>query len=152
MPARIEHTLLKMDATPNQITQLCDEAIQFGFRGICCLPRYIPHCRTRLKDTQPLVISVIDFPLCGSSPRDGATLAQHAVADGAHEVDMVLDVSSLKSSSRAAVFERIALVVEKCGDVPVKVILETGFLTETEIVMACAIAHTAGAAFVKTST
>lgn len=152
MPKRIEHTLLKADAALERITQLCSEAEQHGFRGVCCLPRHVAYCQSLLEGSSPLVVSVVDFPLCGATPLDAAVLAQRAVSDGADEVDMVLDVSSSKAARWADVFERIALVVESCEGTPVKVILETGFLTETEIVISCAIARAAGAAFVKTST
>ncbi|MBN2527405.1 MAG: deoxyribose-phosphate aldolase [Deltaproteobacteria bacterium] len=152
MSKRIEHTLLKMDATPSELTTLCNETILHGFRGVCCLPRYIAHCRSVLRGTEALVISVVDFPLGGATQRDVASLVRSAISDGADEVDMVLDVPSLKSGELNTVFERIALVTEAASARPVKVILETACLTEPEIVTACAIAGTAGAAFVKTST
>ncbi len=152
MPKRIEHTLLKMDTTFNQIAQLCDEAIEHEFRGICCLPRHIAYSKSLLENTDTLVVSVVDFPLCGATTWDAAVLAQRAVSDGADEIDIVMDVSSLKSLRRIDAFERIALVVESCPSVPIKVILETACLNETEIAVACAISKIAGAAFVKTST
>lgn len=152
MTKRIEHTLLKMDATEAQLTQLCREAMTHSFRGICCLQRHIPHCRSVIKSSDVLIISVVDFPLCGASAPDVAVLARHAISDGADEIDMVLDVSSLKSGRLPDVFDRIARVTDVSATVPVKVILETACLSENEIVTACAIARAAGAAFVKTST
>ena len=152
MSKRIEHTLLKMNAVPMQLTQLCNDAIQYDFRGVCCLQRYVGHCASILEGSGVLIVSVVDFPLCGATPKGAVHLAQSAIAHGANEIDMVLDVSSLKAGRPGDAFDRIALMTDACGRIPVKVILETAYLTETEIVTACAISKAAGAAFVKTST
>ena len=152
MSKRIEHTLLKLNTSPTQIQQLCTEAMEFGFRGVCCLPRYVKTCASILQHTDIITVSVVDFPLCGAVSEDVKTLAKSVVADGADEIDMVLDVPSLKTGDLRPVFDRIAMVADAIRPVPLKVILETAWLTESEIVTACAICAVAGAAFVKTST
>lgn len=149
---RMEHTLLKIDADHEEIVQLCRTAAEYQFRGVCCLPRHIPTCKSLLKGTDVLIVSVVDFPLCGASPRDVAYLAHSAIKDGAHEIDMVLDVAALKDKKLNDVHHRILMVTALSPKTPVKVILETACLTEEETVIACAICQAAGAAFVKTST
>lgn len=152
MSKRIEHTLLRANATEPHIHQLCREAAEYQFRGVCCLPRYIQTCSQILQQTDVLIVSVVDFPLCGATPEEVVSLASHCVDRGADEIDMVLDVPSIKTGTLRPAFDRIAMVAKAIFPVPLKVILETSFLTETEIVTACAICSTAGAAFVKTST
>ncbi|MBN2340956.1 MAG: deoxyribose-phosphate aldolase [Deltaproteobacteria bacterium] len=149
---RIEHTLLKVDATDDMIDRLCAVARAHAFRAVCCLPRHIEQCRAQLAETEIKIVSVVDFPLCGSPPDDVAYLASSAIQLGADEIDMVLDVNALKSRNLSAALHRIMLVTELSTHVPVKVILETACLTEEEIIIACAVCQAAGAAFVKTST
>ncbi len=149
---RIEHTALKVSTTTSRIEQLCHEALEYHFRGVCCLPRHIKTCANILQNTDILKISVVDFPLCGATPKDVVAQAQSAVADGADEIDMVLDVPSLKTGNLRAALDRIAMVAEAIAPLPLKVILETACLTESEIVVGCALSGMAGAAFVKTST
>lgn len=159
---RIEHTLLKAEATDEHFTKLCNEAIKYRFRAICVLPKNISHCKKTLRDNQIseileildeiLIVSVIDFPLSGAMPLDVVHMAQSAINEGADEIDMVIDVAALKSGKFKTVFDKIAMVTDACNEIPVKVILETSYLTETEIVQACAISKAANATFVKTST
>lgn len=149
---RIEHTLLKPDASLAAIELLCNQALQYKLRAVCCLPKNIAQCKEILRNSDILIVSVIDFPLGGALPRDTRYLAQSAIKEGACEIDMVIPIASLKRGSFNDVFNHIHTVTEACENIPVKVIVETAYLTETELVSACAICRAAGASFVKTST
>jgi deoxyribose-phosphate aldolase len=150
----IDHTLLKPDASESQIRQLCKEAAQFRFATVCVNPTWVRLCGQLLKGTDVGVCTVAGFPL-GATPADvKAYEARRAVFDGAHEVDMVINVGLLKSGHDDLVLEDIRQVAnavhEGCGRL--KVIIETALLTDEEKVKACTIARQAGADFVKTST
>ena len=108
MSKRIEHTALKISTTASQVEQLCNEALKYHFRGVCCLPRHMKTCTAILQTTDILKISVVDFPLCGATPKDVVALAQSAVADGTDEIDMVIDVPSLKTGNLRQALDRIA--------------------------------------------
>lgn len=146
----IDHTLLKPDATSKMVEKLCSEAIEYGFYSVCLNPLWVPFASELLKNEKPLVCSVVGFPL-GATPL-AATEAKWAVANGAGEIDMVLPVGLLKQGDENSVFQAIVSVVSGVAEIPVKVILETCLLTESEKVKACEISVNAGAAFVKTST
>lgn len=146
----IDHTLLKPDATGDNIETLCREASQYGFCSVCVNPVWVPICSEILTDSSPLVCSVVGFPL-GATPFAAAE-AQWVVARGAGEVDMVLPVGLLKQGNTRGVLDSVRGVVEAVPGIPVKVILETCLLSDDEKVTACLISMDAGAAFVKTST
>lgn len=149
----IDHTLLKPDATEAQIVQLCQEAITHDFWSVCVNPFWIPRVRLELSGTPVHICTVIGFPLGATSTRAKVAEAEQAILDGAHEVDMVLNVGALKSQHTKAVLEDIQAVVQAAkGKALVKVILETGLLTDTEKIKACELSVEAGADFVKTST
>lgn len=148
----IDHTLLKPEASQAQIERLCDEARHFGFAAVCVNPYWVPLCVERLAGTGVKVATVIGFPLGATTPEAKAAEARQAVAAGAAELDMVLNVGALKSGQLERVQADIAGVVAAAGDALVKVILETGLLTGDEKVTACRLAVAAGAHFVKTST
>jgi len=150
----IEHTALKPETTPAAIVQLCDEAIRFGLRGVCVNPVYVEQARRRLEGAvaRPLVVSVVGFPLGASLSATKAAETRAVLDAGADEVDMVLPIGRLKAGELDAVERDIAAVVNAAGGKPVKVILETSLLDESEKIAACRLSARAGAAFVKTST
>jgi len=150
----IDHTLLKPEATKQQIEQLCREAKQFGFASVCINPSYVKLCSQMLRDTSVKVCTVIGFPLGATSSEAKSFEAERAAQDGARELDMVINVGMLKSGEYDYVEKDIAAVVRTARrfGALVKVIIETGILTDEEKVKACVLAKNAGANFVKTST
>jgi len=153
--ALIDHTLLKPDATVDHISKLCEEAIQHGFAAVCVQPWYVRLVAEKLDRTGGKVkaCSVAGFPHGANRSDTKAFEAKRAVGDGAREVDMVINVGALRSGDYRYVEGDIRGVVEACGrGIVTKVILETGYLNDEEIIKACALAKAAGASFVKTST
>jgi len=150
----IDHTLLKPEATRQQIEQLCQEAQQYGFASVCVNPSYVKLCTERLRDSSVKVCTVIGFPLGATTTSTKVHETEQAIRDGAREVDMVINVGMLKSGEYAYVENdiRAVVAVARRHGVLVKVILETGLLTDEEKVKACVLAQRAGADFVKTST
>ena len=149
----IDHTLLKPEATKEQVKNLCEEAVQYGFHSVCVNSSFVYYCAELLKDSDVKVCTVIGFPLGAMSTAGKAAEAQAAVADGDEELDMVIHVGMIKSGDWDYVKQDIASVVEAAGDkAVVKVILETCLLTDEEKRKACMICKEAGASFVKTST
>ena len=152
LSSMIDHTNLKATACSEDIKKLCAEAIQFGFASVCVNPVHVPLAAELLKDSNVKVCTVVGFPLGATSHEAKAAEAACAVADGAQEVDMVVDIAAVKEKRYEDVEDDISLVVNACEDALVKVILEVCYLTDEEIVEACKIAVKAGADFVKTST
>ncbi len=150
----IDHTLLKPDATQDQIAQLCYEARKYGFAAVCVNPTWVKLCSQLLKGSPVRVCTVVGFPLGATPTEVKAYEAQQAIDDGATEVDMVINIGALKSKDYALVERDIATVARTChaGGAILKVILETALLTDEEKVIACQLAKAAGADFVKTST
>jgi len=148
----IDHTLLKPEATLAMIDRLCAEAREYQFASVCVNPFWIKRCAEQLAGTQVKVCTVIGFPLGATSTAAKAAEARDAVANGAQELDMVLNIGALKSGDLESVKADIAAVKQASGGALVKVILETGLLTEEEKVAACRLGVEAGADFVKTST
>ncbi|MDO4356173.1 MAG: deoxyribose-phosphate aldolase [Clostridia bacterium] len=148
----IDHTLLKPNATPEQIRQLCAEADENGFASVCVNPAYVPLAAELLKDSAVNVCTVIGFPLGMNATAIKAAEARQAVLDGADELDMVIQVGQLKSGNHQYVEDDIRAVVEAGDGKLVKVIIETALLTDEEKVTACQLAKKAGADFVKTCT
>ena len=150
----IDHTLLKADATQDQIAQLCYEARKHGFAAVCVNPSYVKLCSQLLRGSPVHVCTVVGFPLGATSPEVKAYEAQQAIDDGATEVDMVINIGALKSKDYALLERDIASVGRTChaGRALLKVILETALLTDEEKVIACQLAKAAGADYVKTST
>ncbi len=150
----IDHTLLKPEATKDQITQLCSEAKKYNFASVCINPSWVPLCAKLLRDTAVKVCTVIGFPLGATSTPSKAFEADHALRDGAKEIDMVINVGMLKSGEYDYVENDIFAVVttgRRYGALT-KVIIETALLTDEEKIKACLLAKRAGADFVKTST
>ena len=148
----IDHTLLKPEATKEQLRELCEEARRYSFRTVCVNSSNVRFCKSLLTGSPVKVIAVVGFPLGAMSTGAKAFEAREAIRDGAEEIDMVLNIGDLKSGSFALVEEDIRKVVEASRPKPVKVILETGQLDYNEKVIACTLAKAAGAHFVKTST
>lgn len=149
----IDHTILKADATKEDVKKLCMEAMKYGFHSVCVNSSFVYYCAQLLKDSEVKVCTVVGFPLGAMSTdgKVGETLA--AIEDGAGEIDMVIHVGMIKSRDWDYVKQDIASVVEAAGDrAIVKVILETCLLTDDEKEYACRICKEAGADFVKTST
>jgi deoxyribose-phosphate aldolase len=150
----IDHTLLKPDATADQIAQLCYEARKYQFASVCVNPTHVKLCAELLQGTEVKVCTVIGFPLGASSPEVKAFEAQTALKDGATEIDMVLNIGALKAGDLTLAARDIHEVVRVGHDAGaiVKVIIETSLLNDEEKVTACLLAKEAGADFVKTST
>lgn len=150
----IDHTLLKPDASHDQIAQLCYEARKLHFAAVCVNPVHVKLAAQLLKGSGVSVCTVVGFPLGANPTTVKAYEAQQAIRDGATEIDMVINIGALKSQDYQAVYEDIAAVVRTghAGNALVKVIIETALLSDEEKVAACQLARTAGANFVKTST
>lgn len=149
----IDHTLLKPDATCEQIAKLCEEAKEYRFASICVNPANVSLASSLLRGTQVRVCTVVGFPLGANTSLTKAVETRDAIANGATEIDMVINVGALKSGDYDLVKRDIEAVVDAaCGKALVKVILETAVLTDEEKVKGCLLAKLAGADFVKTST
>ncbi len=148
----IDHTLLKPDATVDMISRLCDEAAVHQFAAVCVNPCYTDLAAHLLQGTGVKVATVIGFPLGAALPEIKAFEAREAVLRKADELDMVINLGAAKMGLWPAVTEDIRQVVAAAGSAQVKVIVETGLLTEDEKKFACEAVLAAGAAFVKTST
>lgn len=148
----IDHTLLKATATLSDIEQLCKEAIQHEFYAVCVNSCYVAFAKAQLAQSKVKVCSVVGFPLGAMSTPAKAYEAKQAIADGADEIDMVMNIGALKSENFDAVWKDIEAVKKAIGDKVLKVILETCYLNKTEIIKASELALFSGADFVKTST
>jgi len=149
----IDHTVLKPDATRDDIERLCAEAKSNGFASVCVQPWWVVLCADLLRGTDVRVCTVIGFPHGMNKPETKCFEARRAVLDGATELDMVINIGALKSKDLGTVERDIRAVVE-CGKprAAVKVILENAYLTDEEKIEGCALAKAAGADYVKTST
>ncbi len=147
-----DHTILKADATKDEIIKLCDEAKKYNFASVCINPCYVKLCSELLKGTDIDVCTVVGFPL-GSMTKEAKVFeTENAIKNGATEVDMVINVGKLKDKDYDYVRDEIKALKEACGDKILKVIIETCLLTDDEKVKACELSKEAGADFVKTST
>ncbi|MDR2137410.1 MAG: deoxyribose-phosphate aldolase [Synergistaceae bacterium] len=148
----MDHTLLKAVATPEQVETLCREALSIGAASVCVNPVNVRRAAEILQGSDVLVCTVIGFPLGANTSATKAFETKDAIANGAREVDMVIDIGALKAGLEDRARKDIEAVVDAAAGVPVKVIIETCYLTEEEKIAACRIAAEAGATFVKTST
>lgn len=148
----IDHTLLKPDATAEQIVELCNEAKKYGFASVCINPTWVSLAYKILRGTEVKICTVIGFPLGATTLSVKAYETRLAIQDGADEIDMVINIGALKSKNYALVREDIKRVVDAAQGKIVKVILETAMLTDEEKIMGCTLAKAAGAHYVKTST
>ena len=149
--SHVDHTLLKVDATWEMIKQICDEGIKYGTASVCIPAAFVKRCADysagRVK-----ICTVVGFPNGYSTPAAKAFEAAEAVANGADEIDMVINIGALKDGDLAFLEEEIRLVKAACGDKVLKVIIETCLLTDGEKVKMCEVCGKAGADFIKTST
>ena len=150
--SHVDHTLLKADSTPQQIRALCDEAVRFGTASVCVNGCYVPLAADCLKGTPVKVCAVIGFPLGAMSTAAKVFEARDAVAAGAEEIDMVINIGRLKAGDTAYVLEEIRAIKAAIGTRVLKVIIETCLLTEEEKITMCRLVTESGADFIKTST
>lgn len=148
----IDHTLLKPTATPDDIVKLCEEAKKYRFYSVCVNSCYVFLASNELLNSDIKVVATIGFPLGASSTKAKRSEARRAIKDGAHEIDMVLNIGFLKHNLFKNVREEISAIKEIVGEKILKVIIETCYLTDDEKRIACNIVAKAGADFVKTST
>lgn len=148
----IDHTLLKPESTKEQITKLCEEALNFDFASVCVNPTWVGHCAKLLANSTVKVCTVIGFPLGANTTNTKVFETKDAVANGAQEIDMVINIGALKDRDDEFVLSDISAIVEAANPNIVKVIIETCLLNDEEIQRACELAKQANAAFVKTST
>ncbi len=153
MAKYIDHTLLKPEATTEAVAKLCAEAMAYGFKAVCVNSGHVAYVAGKLQNSPVAVCTVVGFPLGAMQTRAKAFEAENAVAEGAAEIDMVLNIGALKGGDRKTVEADIKALRRAAGRrIVLKVIIETCLLTTAEKILACQIAQSAGADFVKTST
>ncbi|MEY2192522.1 deoxyribose-phosphate aldolase [Neobacillus sp. BF23-41] len=151
--AMIDHTLLKPEATRQQIESLCQEAKEYKFASVCVNPTWVVTAKELLQGSGVMVCTVIGFPLGAATSETKAFETKNAIENGAEEVDMVINIGALKDHNDELVEKDIRAVVEAAkGKAHTKVIIETSLLTKEEKIRACELSVKAGADFVKTST
>jgi deoxyribose-phosphate aldolase len=151
--AMIDHTLLKPEATRQQIESLCQEAIEYKFASVCVNPTWVSTAKELLQGSDVMVCTVIGFPLGATTSETKAFETKNAIDHGADEVDMVINIGALKDHNDELVEKDIRAVVEAAkGKAHTKVIIETSLLNKEEKIRACELSVKAGADFVKTST
>jgi deoxyribose-phosphate aldolase len=148
----IDHTLLKADATRDEVVKLAEEARKYGFATVCVNSSNVGTAARVLSGSKTVPIAVVGFPLGAALPSAKAFETREAIRCGAKEIDTVINIGALKAHDYALVIKDIAMVVEAARPIPVKVILETSQLSLEEKVIGCVLSKAAGAAFVKTST
>lgn len=148
----IDHTILKPETTQEQVEKILSEAKEYDFASVCVNPTWVSLAAESLKDSDVKVCTVIGFPLGANTSAVKAFETKDAIANGADEIDMVINVGALKAGNDALVFDDIKAVVDASGDKLVKVIIEACLLTDDEKVRACQLSKEAGADYVKTST
>lgn len=150
----IDHTILKPETTRSEVRRVCAEALHYAFASVCVNPYWVPLAARELAGSPVKVCSVVGFPLGAGKTAIKAAEAEQAIRDGALEIDMVLNVGELRGGNNDAVRYDIAAVAEVChqSGAILKVILETGLLSDDQKRRACSLAKAAGADFVKTST
>lgn len=148
----IDHTVLKADTPLETVKRICEEAMEYGFASVCINPCHVAYCADYLKDSDVNVCTVIGFPLGANTSAVKAFETKDAIANGADEIDMVMNIGALKDKNYDLVRDDVKAVVEAANGTLVKVILETCLLTEDEIKKACELCVEAKADYVKTST
>lgn len=148
----IDHSLLTPDVKKIDIEKLCNEAIEYDFFGVCVNSFFISLASKLLEGKNPIPIAVVGFPLGANLSSSKAFEAKEAVANGAKEIDMVINIGALKDKDYEKVYEDICGVVNEVKPYPVKVIIETDFLERDEKIIACSLSQIAKASYIKTST
>ncbi|MFW6006448.1 MAG: deoxyribose-phosphate aldolase [Bacillota bacterium] len=158
MAKMIDHTNLNPAGTVADIKRLCEEALEFDFASVCVLPVFVPLSSRLLEDSSVKVTTVVGFPLGGNTAETKSFETKNAIKNGAQEIDMVMSISAFKSEAYDMVESDIRAVVDATktagvtSDIIVKVIIETCYLSDEEIIRACEIVKSTGADFVKSST
>lgn len=154
LASKIDHTILKAETTAEDIRRICDEAKQFGFAAVCVPPVFVSLAASELDGTEVKVCTVIGFPMGYSDTESKVIEAQVAIDDGAQELDMVIHIGALLGGDDRSVKDDIEAVKQVCkrDGIVLKVILETGLLTNAQIELACDILNDVGVDFAKTST
>jgi len=154
LASRIDHTLLRADASAAEIDQLCVEALEYRFAAVCVNGVWVARCAQRLAGSSIAVCAVVGFPLGAMASAAKLFEARRALEDGAREIDVVQNIGALKSGDHTLVQSELAELAQLCqrSGALLKVILETALLGDEEKVKACELARAAGAGFVKTST
>ncbi len=148
----IDHTVLKATSQKKEIKKLCEEAIEYGFYSVCVNGCFVKECKELLKDSDVKIAAVVGFPLGAMTKTAKVFEAREAIANGANEIDMVINIGALKDKDYAYVEKEIAEIKKTIGNKVLKVIIETCYLTEEEKIKACELSVNAKADFVKTST
>ena len=152
----IDHTLLKPTATRENIEQLCNEAIEYGFHSVCINTRWLPLAAELLQNTNIKISGIAGFPLGGDSTKIKVAQVKDAIFDGADEIDMVADLASIIEGDSKYLSRELYSVLKVCRSmkppVLLKVIIESAALNEEQIIFACKIAQEVGVDFIKTST
>ena len=148
----IDNTLLKADATKEDIIKLCNESIKFNFKSVCINPSFVSLAHELLKDSEVLVCTVIGFPLGANTTETKVFETENSIKNGADEIDMVINIGWLKDKQYDNLLNEIKSIKSVCKDKILKVIIEACLLTDEEKVKICQISEQAGADFVKTST
>lgn len=149
----IDHTLLKADAVEKDIKKLCKEAKEYGFYSVCINPCFVKYAKKQLKNSEVKVCTVIGFPLGADCSKVKIYEAKKAIADGADELDIVLNIGKFKEKKYNYIYKELSKIVKMCsGKIITKVIIETCFLSKEEILKSLEILYDAGVDFVKTST
>jgi len=149
----IDHTLLKSDATEDQIKKICEEAVKYGFYSVCINPFWVNYCAKKIKESGVKICTVIGFPLGATDSRTKACETRNAIENGADEIDMVINVGALKSGDLKTVESDLRAVMTACRrTTTTKAIIETCLLTDEEKVIASQLVKKVGYNFVKTST
>lgn len=148
----IDHTLLRAEATADELGRLCEEALRAGFWSVCVNPQWVALCAARLRDSRVKVASVVGFPLGASGAVSKAVQARLAVADGADELDVVAPIGWVRSGRWDEVEDELRLVTQAAAGRLVKLILETAVLTAEEMRQTAELARQAGIGMLKTST
>lgn len=155
----IDHTVLKPTTTESDVSQLCGQAHKYDFAAVCVPPNFVAQAKTHLKESTVNIATVVGFPFGYSCAAAKAAETEQAVADGANEIDMVANISAIKSGNEAVLNEELKAVqaaIKKAAanpsDVALKVIIESGILTDDEIIMCCKLYGAGGIDYLKTST
>lgn len=148
----IDHTQVKAYATQVDIAELCDEAVRLGLFAVTVNPVWVAYCAKRLAESDVLINATVGFPLGANTAVIKVAETEEAIRNGAREIDMVINIGALKSGAHDYVAKEIRAITRAAGDAPVKVILETAYLSQDEKLTVCQLAADNGAAFVKTST
>lgn len=148
----IDHTQVKAYATQVDIAELCDEAVRLGLFAVTVNPVWVAYCAKRLAESEVLINATVGFPLGANTAVIKVAETEEAIRNGAREIDMVINIGALKSGAHDYVAKEIRAITRAAGDAPVKVILETAYLSQDEKLTVCQLAADNGAAFVKTST